>query len=64
MTPGVSWALISWKAAKEVGILPPGIHTLRNPPKVMQNLKVNNATDNGTIIVEQLTQEFPSVFSG
>ena len=63
--PGVSGALISWKAAKELGILPPWYPHPEKSPQIMQSLKVNtnDAKDYGSSTVEQLTQEFPSIFS-
>ena len=64
--PGVSGALISWKAAKELGILPP---QYPYPERLLQikqypEVKSTNAMDSCNSKGEGLVREFPSVFSG
>ena len=50
--PGVSGALISWKAAKELGILPPQYPYTERLPQAKQypEVKSTKAMDNATAI--------------
>ena len=64
--PGVSGAFISWKAAKELGILPPhypypeGLPQVKQYPEVKSTKVMDNCNGKG----EGLVKKFPSVFSG
>ena len=64
--PGVSGALISWKAAKELGILHPQYPYPERLPQVKQypEVKSTKAMANCNSKGEGLVREFPSVFSG
>jgi len=65
---GVSGALISWKAAKELGILPAHYP---NPERKMNNNTLNpeirvtgSSTESHITTTEQIVQDFPSIFNG
>ena len=64
--PGVSGALISWKAAKELGILPPHYPHPLESKQTKHHSKVNrtDTTSRWAGTVEQIIEEFPSVFDG
>ena len=61
--PGVSGALIIWKATRELGILPSQYPHPERDPQVKQHWGVNSTEAYGShnITIEKLTKEFPSV---
>ena len=64
--PRVSGALILWKAAKKLGILPPQYPQPERVPQMRQHPEVNSTEtfSSQNITIEQLAKEFSSVFSG